>query len=158
MDADQRRVEAEERATIDRRYRAAREKLAQASRLGPLIQITARVAHKINQPVAAIRTFAESGTILLTRGAPDATRETLGRVVGLADRVGANQYVGDGCRTCPQQRRARREQWALHAPANSPRTIGVSLSAIRPTPIALGWTRSGSISAGFPITPSRMNG
>ncbi|MES2339071.1 MAG: ATP-binding protein [Pseudomonadota bacterium] len=82
-------VESEERVEADRRYRAAREELAQANRLGTLGQITAGVAHEINQPVAAIRTFAESGATLLDRGSPDAARENLGHIVGLADRIGA---------------------------------------------------------------------
>ena len=82
-------IESEERVEADRRYRAAREELAQANRLGTLGQITAGVAHEINQPVAAIRTFAENGAILLDRGAPDAARENLGLIVGLADRIGA---------------------------------------------------------------------
>ncbi|KQN26335.1 hypothetical protein ASE86_09430 [Sphingomonas sp. Leaf33] len=85
---DRLRVESDERADTDRRYRAAREELAQANRLGTLGQITAGVAHEINQPVAAIRTFAENGAILLDRGSPDATRDNLRRIVGLADRIG----------------------------------------------------------------------
>ncbi|NWP01162.1 sensor histidine kinase, partial [Escherichia coli] len=62
-------VESEERIEADRRYRAAREELAQASRLGSLGQITAGVAHEINQPVAAIRTFAENASTFLDRAA-----------------------------------------------------------------------------------------
>lgn len=88
-DANERlRIESEERSATDRRYRAAREELAQANRLGTLGQITAGVAHEINQPVAAIRTFAENGATLLDRGAPDGTRENLARIVALADRIG----------------------------------------------------------------------
>ncbi len=82
-------VESDERAEADRRYRAAREELAQANRLGTLGQITAGVAHEINQPVAAIRTFAESGATLIDRGSPEVARENLGHIVGLADRIGA---------------------------------------------------------------------
>jgi two-component system C4-dicarboxylate transport sensor histidine kinase DctB len=81
-------VESQERAEADRRYRDAREELAQASRLGTLGQVTAGVAHEINQPVAAIRTFAESGTTLLDRGANDVARQNFGRIVELADRIG----------------------------------------------------------------------
>nr|WP_277998526.1 ATP-binding protein [Sphingomonas liriopis] len=83
------RVESEERAEADRRFRAAREELAQANRLGSLGQITAGVAHEINQPLAAIRTFAENGAILLDRDAPDRVRENLGRIVALTERIGA---------------------------------------------------------------------
>src|SRR3546814_13406474 len=50
---DELRHASERQAETDRRYRAAREELAQASRLGSIGQITAGVAHEINQPVAA---------------------------------------------------------------------------------------------------------
>lgn len=81
-------TESEQRAAVERRYRIAREELAQASRLGTLGQITAGVAHEINQPVAAIRTFAESGMTLLDRGSPDPARMNLARIVELSDRIG----------------------------------------------------------------------
>jgi two-component system C4-dicarboxylate transport sensor histidine kinase DctB len=81
-------VESTERADADRRFRAAREELAQANRLGTLGQITAGVAHEINQPVAAIRTFAENGVTLLDRRAAAATRENLLQIVNLTDRIG----------------------------------------------------------------------
>jgi two-component system C4-dicarboxylate transport sensor histidine kinase DctB len=81
-------VESNERAEADRRYREAREELAQASRLGTLGQVTAGVAHEINQPVAAIRTFAESGATLLDRGAGDTARQNFTTIVELADRIG----------------------------------------------------------------------
>lgn len=81
-------VESQERAEADRRYREAREELAQASRLGTLGQVTAGVAHEINQPVAAIRTYAESGATLLDRGASDTARQNFATIVELADRIG----------------------------------------------------------------------
>jgi len=81
--------QSEERADIDLRFRAAREELAQANRLGSLGQITAGVAHEINQPVAAIRTFAENGSTFLDRGAPERTRDNLRRIVELTERIGS---------------------------------------------------------------------
>ena len=81
-------VESDERAEADRRYRAAREELAQASRLGSLGQITAGVAHEINQPVAAIRTFAENAATFLDRASPEAARDNLSQIVSLTDRIG----------------------------------------------------------------------
>ena len=82
-------VESDERAAAERRFRAAREELAQANRLGTLGQITAGVAHEIAQPVAAIRSFAENGAILLARAAPERVGENLGHIVGLTERIGA---------------------------------------------------------------------
>jgi two-component system C4-dicarboxylate transport sensor histidine kinase DctB len=81
-------VESEERIEADRRYRAAREELAQASRLGSLGQITAGVAHEINQPVAAIRTFAENAATFLDRAAPDKASANLKQIVSLTERIG----------------------------------------------------------------------
>ncbi|VVS98077.1 C4-dicarboxylate transport sensor protein DctB [Sphingomonas sp. EC-HK361] len=82
-------IESEERLAADHRYRAAREELAQASRLGSLGQITAGVAHEINQPVAAIRAFAENGQAMLAGGATDDAKVNLARIVALTERVGA---------------------------------------------------------------------
>ena len=73
----------------DRRYRAAREELAQASRLGSIGQITAGVAHEINQPIAAIRSFAENGLAYLDREQVGKARGNLDHIVELTARVGA---------------------------------------------------------------------
>ncbi len=81
-------VESEERIEADRRYRESREELAQANRLASLGQITAGVAHEINQPVAAIRTFAENGATLIDRDAPAKARENLAQIVDLTARIG----------------------------------------------------------------------
>lgn len=80
---------AERQADTDRRYRAAREELAQASRLGSIGQITAGVAHEINQPLAAIRSFAENSLRYLEREQPDKARGNLDTIVELTARVGA---------------------------------------------------------------------
>lgn len=82
-------AESSERALADQRYRAAREELAQANRLGSLGQITAGVAHEINQPVAAIRSFAENAQGFLARGDSGRADENLGRIVDLTRRIGA---------------------------------------------------------------------
>ena len=81
-------AESSERARADARYREAREELAQASRLGSLGQITAGVAHEINQPVAAIRTYAENARSFLDRGAADRAGGNLDRIVELTGRIG----------------------------------------------------------------------
>src|SRR3546814_14916894 len=65
---DELKQASELQAETDRRYRAAREELAQASRLGSIGQITAGVAHEINQPVAAIRGLAENRSAERRRG------------------------------------------------------------------------------------------
>ena len=52
-------------------------------------QITASVAHETAQPVAAIRTYAANGELLLDRGAWDDVRANLRAIAGLTDRIGA---------------------------------------------------------------------
>jgi two-component system, NtrC family, C4-dicarboxylate transport sensor histidine kinase DctB len=81
--------ESRERAAADLRYRQSREELTQANRLGSIGQITAGVAHEINQPVAAIRTFAENAGQFLARGKHDKAHENLGVIVGLTERIGS---------------------------------------------------------------------
>ncbi len=81
-------AESAERARADRRYREAREELAQASRLGSLGQITAGVAHEINQPVAAIRSFADNALQLLERQDTKRVADNLGRISDLTQRIG----------------------------------------------------------------------
>jgi two-component system C4-dicarboxylate transport sensor histidine kinase DctB len=86
---DELRQASERQAETDRRYRAAREELAQASRLGSIGQITAGVTHEINQPVAAIRSFAENALAYLSRAEDDKARANLDHIVALTARVGA---------------------------------------------------------------------
>lgn len=81
-------AESAERARADRRYREAREELAQASRLGSLGQITAGVAHEINQPVAAIRSFADNALQFLARSDTARVADNLARISDLTQRIG----------------------------------------------------------------------
>ncbi len=81
--------ESRERERADQLYRASREELAQANRLGSIGQITAGVAHEINQPVAAIRTFAENSAKLLDRGDAEKAKGNLSLIVDLTARIGA---------------------------------------------------------------------
>lgn len=80
--------EIEERAAGEARAADLREGLRQANRLATLGQITASVAHETAQPVAAIRTYAQTSTMLLDRGDTLAVRENLAAIARLSDRIG----------------------------------------------------------------------
>ncbi len=82
-------AEMERRAEADRRFRAAREELAQANRLASLGSITAGLAHEINQPVATIRTLAENAQHHLDHHRLDRVRATLESAVALTARIGS---------------------------------------------------------------------
>src|SRR5690606_41668044 len=70
---------------------AASEELAQANRLGLIGQVTAGVAHEINQPIAAIRAFAENGARYLQRGSIAKVQDDLASIVDLTDRVARSE-------------------------------------------------------------------
>ncbi|MET3722681.1 sensor histidine kinase [Sphingomonas trueperi] len=83
------RREIEERAALEARAADLREGLRQANRLATLGQVTASVAHETAQPVAAIRTYAETSVQLLAQGATDMVRDNLETIRRLSDRIGA---------------------------------------------------------------------
>jgi two-component system C4-dicarboxylate transport sensor histidine kinase DctB len=83
------RREIEERAALEARAADLREGLRQANRLATLGQVTASVAHENAQPVAAIRTYAETSVQLLEHGATDMVRDNLETIRRLSDRIGS---------------------------------------------------------------------
>lgn len=80
--------EIEEKERVYNRYRAAREELAQANRLGSIGAITASVAHEVNQPLAAIKAFAENSIEFLRRGNSTSASKNLDSIVSLSGRLG----------------------------------------------------------------------
>lgn len=77
--ADRRRAEEELRATQD--------ELVQAAKLAALGQMSAGMAHELNQPLAAIRTYADNGVTLLERGRSEAARDNLLEIGNLTERM-----------------------------------------------------------------------
>ncbi|HEV2508821.1 sensor histidine kinase [Bosea sp. (in: a-proteobacteria)] len=80
--------EMAERTRAQERLSDAREELAKANRLATLGQVTAGVAHEINQPLAAMRTYAENARAFLVRADAAGADGALARIVGLTDRIG----------------------------------------------------------------------
>jgi PAS domain S-box-containing protein len=67
---ERKRAEAEAREN-DRRYREMQMELAHANRVATMGQLTASIAHELNQPLAAVVANAEAGLRWLDRGTPD---------------------------------------------------------------------------------------
>ena len=82
-------TEIAEREAAETRARGLRDDLAQANRLSILGQVAAGVAHEINQPVAAIRTYAETGARLIDAGLTGDARGNLTEIVSVTERIGA---------------------------------------------------------------------
>jgi two-component system C4-dicarboxylate transport sensor histidine kinase DctB len=80
-------TEIEERRRTEARLRAMQNELVQAGKLAALGQMSAAIAHEINQPLAAIRTFLASTKIFSERGEMDKVAGNLDIVNGLAERM-----------------------------------------------------------------------
>jgi two-component system C4-dicarboxylate transport sensor histidine kinase DctB len=82
------RDEMIQRESADRRFREAREELAQANRLASLGSITAGLMHEINQPVATIRTLSENACHHLAANHLQRVKDNLDVTIEMAERIG----------------------------------------------------------------------
>ena len=80
-------TEVDERRRTEARLRATQNELVQAGKLAALGQMSAAIAHEVNQPLAAIRTFMASTKIFLQRGNTKEAGKNLDLIDGLAERM-----------------------------------------------------------------------
>jgi PAS domain S-box-containing protein len=86
---ERKRAEAEAHES-ERRYREMQMELAHANRVATMGQLTASIAHEVNQPIATARNNAAAALRFLSRNPPDLeeVREALECVVNDSDRAG----------------------------------------------------------------------
>ncbi len=86
---ERKRAEAEARES-ERRYREMQMEVAHANRVATMGQLTASIAHEVNQPIAGAATNAEAALRWLGARPPDLeeVRQALGRIVKDAHRAG----------------------------------------------------------------------
>lgn len=82
-------AEIEERRRTEGELRDTQNELVQAGKLAALGQMSAAIAHELNQPLAAIQTFLAGSRIFLKRGDSGQVEENLTTLSGLADRMAA---------------------------------------------------------------------
>lgn len=82
------RREVAERIAAEARLTRAQADLVQAGKLSALGQMSAGISHELNQPLMAIRSFAENAEAFLERGRPEVAAQNLGRISELARRMG----------------------------------------------------------------------
>ncbi len=82
------RREVMEREEAEAALRAAQAELVQAGKLTALGKMSAGISHELNQPLMAIRSFADNGVLLADKGNPGAARDNLLRISELARRMG----------------------------------------------------------------------
>lgn len=99
--AERRRVLAESNLDLERRVQARTRELesvnadlkrtqadlVQAEKLSALGHMSAGISHELNQPLMAIRSFAENGKKLVAQGKVDVADQNLGRIAQLAERM-----------------------------------------------------------------------
>ena len=91
---ERRRALAEANRLLEARVEArtaelkrAQADLVQAGKLSALGQMSAGISHELNQPLMAIRQFADNGAAFFDRGREELARENLGRISALAARA-----------------------------------------------------------------------
>lgn len=84
---DQLKSEIEERITKEDALREAQAELVQTSKLAALGQLSAGIAHELNQPLAALRAYADNARTLLVRGRTDTALENLTLIGDLTERM-----------------------------------------------------------------------
>ncbi|MDR3370399.1 ATP-binding protein [Rhodoferax sp.] len=80
--------EVVERVRAERTLRAAQDELIQAGKLAVIGQLSAGIAHELNQPLAALRTLSGNAARFLERGDDATARSNLERIAQLVDRMG----------------------------------------------------------------------
>lgn len=79
--------EVEERKRTEHELRAAQEELIQAGKLAALGEMATAIAHELNQPIAATKTYVASCRLMLKRDKLDDLDPTLLKVSELGDRM-----------------------------------------------------------------------
>ncbi len=82
------RQEIREHERTEVHLHKAQKKLIQAEKLAALGRMSAALAHELNQPVTAIRTFVASCKIFIERNQPEKTTENLDFISRLTERMG----------------------------------------------------------------------
>jgi two-component system C4-dicarboxylate transport sensor histidine kinase DctB len=82
------RREIRERRDAEEALRRAQQDLVQAGKLSALGQMSAGISHELNQPLMAIRSFAENAEVFLERGDVETARKNLSRISDLGRRMG----------------------------------------------------------------------
>ncbi|WP_119391647.1 sensor histidine kinase [Taklimakanibacter lacteus] len=82
-------TEVSERRATEQQLRQTQSDLIQAGKLAALGQMSAALSHELNQPLTAVKTYAENAEILIERNRIAEARDNVSRISSLADRMAA---------------------------------------------------------------------
>ncbi|PHQ69576.1 MAG: sensor histidine kinase [Sneathiella sp.] len=83
------REEIEERRAAEGQLRRAQSDLVQASKLAALGQMSAALSHEFNQPLSAVKSYADNAATLLDRERVGEARSNITHISALVDRMAA---------------------------------------------------------------------
>jgi len=83
------RQEVEERRLTEKQLKKTQADLVQAGKLAALGQMSAALSHEFNQPLAAVKAYAENAGTFLDRDRTEEARDNITRISGMADRMAA---------------------------------------------------------------------
>jgi len=81
--------EIEDRKATEQRLRQTQNELVQAGKLAALGQMSAALSHEFNQPLAAVKSYAENAAAFLDRGRDAEARQNVTLISQMADRMAA---------------------------------------------------------------------
>ena len=80
-------AEVEERHKAEAALRSTQKELIQSAKLAVLGQLSASISHELNNPLSAIRTYAENAVLFLERDKLDQVSNNLSRITHLTERM-----------------------------------------------------------------------
>lgn len=80
-------TEVAERRATEQQLRQTQSDLIQAGKLAALGQMSAALSHELNQPLTAVKTYADNAAILIERNRTEEARDNVSRISSLADRM-----------------------------------------------------------------------
>lgn len=80
-------VEVEERKLTETALRKAQSELVQSTKLAAIGQMSAALAHEYNQPLAAIRSYADNAQLFLVKKKTEQVSDNLSRIGAMVDRM-----------------------------------------------------------------------
>ena len=81
-------IQIDERIGKEQALREAQAELVQTSKLAALGQLSAGIAHQLNQPLAALRAYADNARTFIARGRIDSANDNLALISDLTERIG----------------------------------------------------------------------
>lgn len=114
-------AEVEERRRTEAELLRTQSELVHAGKLAALGQMSAGLSHELNQPLAAIRSYAENCQVFLERGQPATVKRNLGAIAELTERMaGIIRHLRTYARKTPM----------THEPASVPQAIREAIALL----------------------------